>query len=74
MKGYSASIRLTAGRQPSQETGIYLRRHRHTWREAGRHRWPNGDVDPTFRCTTCGDVICCAAAARTELDERESDS
>lgn len=38
--------------------GICLYMHRHEWVEHGVKRWPNGDVDPTFRCARCGDVIC----------------
>lgn len=50
-------------RRPSSETGIYLRRHKHEWREIGTYKWPSGDVVPTWRCRVCGDVICCRAAS-----------
>ncbi len=51
-------------RQPSNETGLYLHTHKHNWVETGTHTWPSGDVDPTFRCTRCGDVICTTAVIR----------
>jgi len=54
-------ITQAPSRQPSNETGIYLRQHKHRWIETGTHTWPVGTVDPVFTCSICRDVICCAA-------------
>lgn len=44
-------------RYPENNTGIYLRRHPHDWRETGKHTWPSGSVSVVFTCSRCGDVI-----------------
>lgn len=62
MGAYKVTISGKPRRQPISETGIYLRRHSHRWLEGGTHQWPSGKVEPLWKCTVCGDVICCAAA------------
>ena len=62
-QGIMATVYPPPGRQPSSETGIYLRKHAHRWRESGAHVWPSGASDPMFECVACRDVICCAAVA-----------
>lgn len=47
------ATRQPSRRQPSSETGIYLRTHKHVWRESGTVTWPSGTVEPTFDCY-CG--------------------
>lgn len=46
------------GRKSTSDTGVYLRKHKHSWSEIGSRTWPSGDRCPTFRCRICGDVIC----------------
>jgi hypothetical protein len=53
------------GRQPSNETGLYLFQHKHRWIEGMPHTWPSGDRVPTWRCSVCGDVICTEAKVET---------
>lgn len=68
---YKTVIKVQAGprpsiRQPSSETGIYLRKHKHVWQETGTHTWESGKRDPVFVCAKCGDVICSPAVRRTD--------
>ena len=49
---------VEGGRAPTDEVGIYLYTHEHSWVETRSLRAPRGTWHPVFVCEVCTDEVC----------------